>query len=314
MKRKKSKLIPDYKHSGFGSIVDHQPERLLNQDGTVNVKKVGLRFLDHFSVFHFLVTTNWLTFNVIVILSYVLVNIFFGCIYWFIGIDEIGIAHDTDLEDFLESIYFSAQTFSTVGYGRANPGSHVANFVAFLEMLVGMMYLALAAGLLFARFSRPVAKIIFSKKAVIAPYRQDKGFMVRLANAKTNLLLDVGAKILLSITEEKNGKPVRRYYDLDLEMNKINMLALSWTLVHPIDEESPLYGLTKQDLDRSDAEFVVMINGFNNTLSQQVHSRTSYKYYDVAWNVKFAPIFSNANDKALVALDRIGQFEKVKMN
>lgn len=311
MAKKDSGLITEYKNSGFGQKTDHQPKRLLNQDGSLNVKKVGMSFFDHFSVFHFLVTTNWLKFNSLVIATYLLVNILFGLIYWLIGIDEIGIRHDTEIEDLLESIYFSAQTFSTVGYGRANPGSHLANFVAFSEMLVGMMYLALAAGLLFARFSRPVAKIVFSEKALIAPYQDGTGFMLRLTNAKTNLLLEVEAKVLLSISVEKNGASVRKFYDLPLEMEKINMLPLSWTIVHPIDEHSPLSKLNKKDLDKSNAEFVIMIKGFNNTLSQQVHSRSSYKNYDVEWNAKFSPIFSNENGMAVIPVDKIGDFVKV---
>ena len=210
------KQFDEYKFSGFGTKTDHQPERLINRDGSVNVKKTGLSFFDHFSVFHFLVTANWFTFNSLVIISYVSINILFGIVYWSIGIDEIGVRHETELEDFFESIYFSAQTFSTVGYGRANPGSHLANFVAFSEMLVGMMYLALAAGLLFARFSRPVAKIIYGEKALIAPYKDGKGFMFRLSNAKTNLLLEVDVKLLLVMNIEEDGKQVRKFYNLPL--------------------------------------------------------------------------------------------------
>ncbi len=311
MAAKKTIPITEYKYSGFGSKTDHQPKRLLNQDGSVNVRKTGLSFFDHFSVFHFLVTTNWLTFNLLVIITYLLVNIVFGLIYWSIGIDEIGIKHDTAIEDLLESIYFSAQTFSTVGYGRANPGSHLANFVAFSEMLIGMMYLALAAGLLFARFSRPVAKIVFSKKAMIAPYKNEKGFMVRLSNAKTNLLLEVEAKILLTMTINENGELVRKFYNLPLEMRKINMLALSWTVVHPINDQSPLANFSKSDLDKSNAEFVVMISGYNNTLSQQVHSRTSYKFHEVEWGAKFSPIFTNEDGMAVVAVNKIGDYHKI---
>lgn len=306
-----SKVTNEYKHSGFGDKTEHQPERLVNKDGSVNVEKNGLGFFDHFSIFHFLVTTNWLTFNSLVIVSYVSINIIFGILYWLNGIDEIGVSLDTPIEDLLESIYFSAQTFSTVGYGRANPGSHISNFIAFSEMLVGMMYLALATGLLFARFSRPVAKIVFSEKALISPYREGNGFMFRLSNAKKNLLLEVETKVLLVMNIIENGKEVRKFYDLNLEMSKINMLALSWTIVHPINKDSPLFDLDKNRLKNSKAEFMVLINGLNDTLSQNVHSRTSYKFYDVEWGVKFSPIFTNLNGNAVVAVNRIGEYAKV---
>jgi inward rectifier potassium channel len=311
MAKKLIDKLNEYTGSGFGTKTDHQPERLLNQDGSLNVKKTGLSFFDHFSVFHFFVTTNWVTFNLLVITSYLLVNILFGTIYWAIGIEEIGIAYQTPLEDFLESVYFSAQTFSTVGYGRANPGGHLANFVAFFEMLVGMMYLALAAGLLFARFSRPVAKIIFSRKALISPYRGGKGFMLRLSNAKTNLLLEVEVKVLLVLNMVEKGSLVRKFFDLPLEMNKINMLALSWTVVHPIDENSPLLNMDKNQLEQSSAEFMVLVRGFNNTLSQNIHSRTSYKPQNIEWNAKFSPIFSEKNGKTVIAVDKISDYEKV---
>lgn len=301
----------EYKNSGFGSKTDHQPERFINYDGSVNVKKIGLGFFDHFSVFHFLVTTNWLTFNSLVLASYLLVNILFGVTYWIIGIDEIGIKHDTAIEDLMESIYFSAQTFSTVGYGRANPGSHLANVVAFTEMLVGMMYLALAAGLLFARFSRPVSKIVFSDKALIAPYKDGHGFMIRLSNAKSNLLLEVEVKLLLVMNVMEDGKEIRKFYDLKLEMSMINMLALTWTIVHPFDKTSPLQNLSKDKLDKSKAEFMVLVKGYNNTLSQQVHSRTSYKYYDIEWDAKFRSIFEYKNGNTIVPVNHISQFDKV---
>ncbi len=311
MAKKFYNKISEYQNTGFGTKTEHQPDRLLNQDGSLNVKKTGMSFFDHFSVFHFLVTTKWLTFNILVIVSYILINALYGIIYWKIGIEEIGIKHDTEIEDLLESIYFSAQTFSTVGYGRANPGSHLANFVAFTEMLVGMMYLALAAGLLFARFSRPVAKIIFSKKAVVAPYRGGKGFMLRLTNAKTNLLLEVEVKLLLVMNKIENGQEVRKFYDLPLEMNKINMLALSWTVVHPIDEDSPLYEMDEKSLHSSRAEFMVLLKGYNNTLSQQIHARTSYKPENIEWDAKFSSIFSHRNGNTVIAVDKVSKYEKV---
>jgi len=303
----------EYKSSGFGTRTDNQPERLINQDGSVNVKKVGLKFFDHFSIFHFLVTTNWTKFNLLVIGSYSLITSFFGWIYYLIGVEQLGLPKDTSASDFLHSIYFSAQTFSTVGYGRANPLAHTANLIAVAEMLIGMMYLALAAGLLFARFSRPVSKIVFSKKALISPYRQGKGFMIRLSNAKTNILLEVEVKVLLVMVVEENGKEARKFYDLPLEMNKINILAMTWTVVHPIDESSPLFEMNKEQLEKSRAEFMILIKGINDTLSQAIHSRTSYKSDEIEWDARFSPIFKNTNGITEVSIDKISDFENVNI-
>jgi len=313
MGKKQNFKANEYKSSGFGTRTDNQPERLINQDGTVNVKKVGLTFFDHFSIFHFLVTTNWTKFNLLVISSYFLITSFFGCIYYLIGVEQLGLSTESPLSDLLHSIYFSAQTFSTVGYGRANPLAHTANLIAVAEMLIGMMYLALAAGLLFARFSRPVSKIVFSKKALIAPYRQGKGFMIRLSNAKTNILLEVEVKVLLVMVVEENGKEVRKFYDLPLEMNKINMLSMTWTVVHPIDETSPLFEMNKGQLEKSRAEFMILIKGINDTLSQAIHSRTSYKSDEIEWDARFTPIFKNSNGVTEVAIDKISEFEKVNI-
>jgi inward rectifier potassium channel len=301
----------EYSGSGFGTRTDNQPERLINQDGTFNVRKKGLGFFAHFSVFHFLISANWTVFNILVAASYILIISAFGLVYYFFGVEQLGLISENPLADFLHSVYYSAQTFSTVGYGRANPLSHATNLIAVAEMLVGMMYLALAAGLLFARFSRPVAKIVFSKMALIAPYRGGKGFMLRLANAKVNMLLNVEVKVLLVMISEEDGKEVRKYYELPLEMTRINILAMSWTVVHPIDESSPLFGMTKEMVIKSKAEFMVLLSGYNDTLSQTIHSRTSYDAHEIEWDAQFVPVFHNRNGITEVSIDKIGDFQKV---
>ena len=303
------KVLEEYRTSGFGSRVEDQPERLLNQNGSVNVRKTGMGFFDHFSIFHYLVTIKWWVFNSLVVASFLMINVAFGLIYYFLGVENIHVQSHTFGQDLMEAIYFSAQTFSTVGYGRENPISHGTNLVALLEMLVGMMYLALATGLLFARFSRPVSKIVFSKNALIAPYKDGKGLMFRFANAKSNLLLEVGVQFLLNLEVETDGKRESKFFRLPLEFEKINMLALAWTVVHPIDKNSPLFQMSKQEFDRSNAELVVLINGLNDTFSQTIHARTSYKYHEVVWEAKFNRIFKNIRGKTVLEVDKIGDFQ-----
>ncbi len=305
------KVLEEYRTSGFGSKVEDQPERLLNQDGSVNVRKAGLGWFDHFSIFHYLVTTNWWIFNALVVISFLLINIFFGFIYYFLGIENLYLHAHFFLKDLLEAVYFSAQTFSTVGYGRVNPISDATNIVALIEMLVGMMYLALATGLLFARFSRPVSKIVFSSNTLIAPYKEGTGLMFRFANAKSNLLLEVSVQFLLNLEIETDGKKERKFFRLPLEFEKINLLALSWTVVHPIDKNSPLFQMTKAEFDKTNAELVVLVHGINDTFSQNIHARTSYKFYDVVWNAKFERIFKNSNGKTILELDRIGDYQSL---
>ena len=301
----------EYKTSGFGSRLEDQPDRLVNHNGTVNVRKSGMGFLAHFSIFHYLVTVSWWRFNMLVILSYLLINLFFGTLYTLIGIEGLGLQSRGWASDLFQGIYFSAQTFSTVGFGRLNPQNHWINVLSLAEMLVGMMYLALAAGLLFARFSRPVSKIVFSENAVIAPYRKGTGLMIRLANAKENLLFDVSARILLTLKTTEKGKMQRKFYQLPLEMDMINMLALSWTIVHPIDDNSPMHGMTKEEFENKDPEILVLIRGYNSTFSQNIHSQTSFKFSDIVWNAKFKSIFRNQKGKTIVDIDRINAIDKV---
>jgi len=307
------KSFKEYTDSGFGVNPEDQPERLVNKDGSLNVVRTGLGFFKHLSFFHELIKMSWWKFNVLVILSYVIINLFFGFIYWVIGIDGLGVVDKGDFtEDFLQAFYFSAQTFSTVGYGRINPIDHISSIVAVVEMLIGMMYLALAAGLLYGRFSRPVSKIIFSKNALMAPYREGTGLMFRISNAKNNLILEVEVKVLLTMKLEEDGKEVRKFYQLELERTKINMLALTWTVVHPIDDNSPIKDFSKRDLDDADAEFLVMVSGMNDTFSQVIHARTSYKYEDVVWDAKFRPIYQTKNKKTFVRIDQIGEYRILK--
>lgn len=307
------KKFKEYNDTGFSSRAENEPSRLVNQDGSLNIRRVGMSFFDHFSFFHELVKMNWFTFNSIVILSYLMINIFFGFIYFVVGIKDLGLQTTGNFRgDFLNSFYFSAQTFSTVGYGRVNPVSPADNFIAIFEMLVGMMYIALAAGLLFARFSRPVSKVIFSKNAIIAPFRDGKGFMFRISNAKKNLLIDLYVRVFLTMKIKENGAEVRKFLNLGLERSKIDMLTMSWTIVHPIDQESPLWGFSKADLDSADAEFLILLNGVNDTLSQPIHSRTSYKHHEVIWDVRFDSIFSVKNGKTIVSLDKLGNYSPVK--
>jgi inward rectifier potassium channel len=308
------KSFKEYTDTGFSAVPEGQPERLLNQDGSLNVKRTGLGYFTHLSVFRELIEMKWWKFNLIVIASYLIINVFFALIYLWIGVEGLNVRNtDNETNDFLNAFYFSAQTFSTVGYGRENPVNHTANLVAVFEMLIGMMYLALAAGLLYGRFSRPVSKIIFSENALISPYKGGKGFMFRLSNAKNNLLIEVEVQVLLSMKVQDNDKEVRKFYQLELERTKINMLALSWTVVHPIDGKSPIENFTELDLKEADPEYLVFVTAINDTNSQLIHARTSYKYQDIVWGAKFSTIFEERGKKTIVNIDRINEFKPAEL-
>ncbi len=299
---------------GFGTKVADQSERFINKDGSFNVERKGIPFFRSQTMYSWLIKSSWPTFIGIIFLIYVVLNALFAIAYLINGIEYLhGVRGNTFIENYLEAFFFSVQTFTTVGYGRVSPIGFGANSIAAFESLIGLLSFALATGLLFAKFSRPVAKIIYSKKAVIAPYRGITGFMFRMANQLNNQLIELEVSVSISFNQFEDGKAVRKFYELSLERNQVQFFPLSWTIVHPIDEQSPLYNYTKEDLIKSDAEFLILLKGFDDTFSQIVHSRSSYKYYEVEWEAKFNSIFSrNGNGRIRIQLDQIHDIEKIQ--
>ena len=289
-------------------------ERLLNHDGSFNSRRVGLPFWETFNFFHYLIRISWPKFILFVAAGYVLTNLLFGLLYYLIGIENnlLGVIAKNETEKFLEAFYFSAQTFTTLGYGRISPVGVYDSTIAAFESLAGLLALALATGLLYGRFSRPVAKVLYSKKAIIAPFKDITGFQFRIANKNKSEIIDAEVRVMFTMLEIVNGAPSRKFYDLKLEYNKINFFSLIWTVNHPIDEQSPMYGLTTEDLHRGQAEFIILLQGFDDTFSQGVHSRSSFRYDEVVWGVRFANIFGLDDERrTTVDLDRINEIEKV---
>jgi inward rectifier potassium channel len=208
------------------------------------------------------------------------------------GIDHISAEHTFFFHDFLNSFFFSVQTFTTVGYGRLNPTGDIESFIAGIESLTGLMGFALATGLLYGRFSRPNAKIIYSKNAIIAPYKGINAFEFRIANARDNQLIEVDIQVMLSMNDKSKGREGKRiFHNLQLERAKVTFFSLTWTIVHPIDNESPLNGMTEKELKEADAEFLILLKAFDDTFSQTVHSRSSYKYNEVIWGASFKSVY-----------------------
>jgi inward rectifier potassium channel len=189
------------------------------------------------------------------------------------------------------------------------------NGVAALESMLGLLAFALATGLLYGRFSRPSAKIVYSKNLLIAPYLETcRGLMFRLANRRRNMLIDLEIEIIFSYNEEVNGKLLRRFFQLELERRRVSLLTINWTVVHPLDEKSPLKDMTPEDLQKTEASFAVLLKAFDDTFSQTVHSRTSYQYEDIVWGAKFRPAFDRDDEGRIVLdLSRISDFDKVQL-
>jgi inward rectifier potassium channel len=274
--------------------------RTINKDGTFNVHRRGTTWRD-LNAYLYLINVPWPVFLGIVFAAYLAVNTLFALIYFSLGPNQLqGAAAPTELAHFLNSFFFSAQTLTTVGYGVISPRGAAASTVAALEAMVGLMGFALATGLLFGRVSRPSARIGYSQKMTVTPYLDGTSLQFRVVNQRANNLMELEAKVLFMTVEGPPGQLRRDYKVLKLERHNVFFFPLTWTIVHPIDEHSPLHGKTAQDLERLQAEILILIKGFDDTFSQTVHSRYSYRYDEIAWGARFAPAFDTDAEGALV--------------
>jgi inward rectifier potassium channel len=290
---------------GFGSVVARESrQRLLNRDGSFNVQRVGLRFWESLSAYHYLLTISWPKFFSIIVGAYLLANAIFATIYRLAGDGALtGMHGHTASARFGEAFFFSVHTLATIGYGSMTPANLLANIIVTVETLIGLVGVAVMAGISFARFSRPVARILFSERAVIAPYRGGRAFMFRIANQRSSQLIDLQAKVLLTRRKRDGSGADREFLQLTLERDRVAFFPLTWTIVHPIDEQSPLRGWTGADVIECDAEFLVLLNAFEETFSQTVHSRSSYKAAEIVWGARFRSMFEPADERGVLAVN-----------
>jgi len=297
-----------YRDLGFGAVVSQSRRRLLNRNGTFNVVREGLSPLTSLSLYHDLLEISWPRFLGLLVASYLLINALFAAGYVACGPGALAGARAVTLAGrLLEAFFFSVHTFATIGYGTISPRSLGANFLVLVESLVGLLGFALATGILFSRFARPIARILFSRRAVIAPYRGITAFEFRIANARSNQLIEVEAKVLLSWFRSGN----REFIPLRLEREKVVFFPLSWTIVHPIDRESPLSGVMPEQLAAWDAEFLILLTGIDETFAQTVHSRSSYTADEIVWGARFANLFNPPTPDGTLSID-IGRLHAIE--
>jgi len=301
---------------GFGAIVARESRRrLLNRDGTFNVERGGLRFWESLSAYHYLLTISWTKFFAYVVAAYLLTNGLFAGIYLMAGPHALAGTHATsEAGRFAATFFFSVHTLATIGYGSMTPASLAANVIVTFETLIGLVGVAVVTGISFARFSRPGARILFSRNALIGPYRGGRAFMFRIVNQRSNQLVEVAAKVLLSRRKRDGLTSLdREFVSLELERERVVFFPLAWTIVHPIDEKSPLYDWTGEDLEECDAEFLILLNGFDETFSQTVHSRSSYKVSEVVWGARFVSMFEPMTGDGVIRVDirKLDEIERV---
>jgi inward rectifier potassium channel len=293
---------------GFTEIYRGELHRIINPDGRFNVRREGATWRD-VHPYLFMLNAPWPVFAAMIFAGYVLVNVLFAFVYIGIGVQHLhGAEASTAFGRFLSAFFFSAQTFTTVGYGQISPDGTVANLVAAIEALLGLMAFAIATGLVFGRFSRPAARLAFSRQMVVAPYRSGSSLQFRVANRRSNNLMEIDARVLLMTVEPSDDGPTRRYKTLTLERPSVQFLPLTWTVVHPIDESSPLWGQTAEDLTRLHAEFLILIKAFDDTFFQTVHVRHSYRHDEVVWGARFVTAFqADAGGTMVLDLKRLSE-------
>jgi inward rectifier potassium channel len=285
--------------------------RVINKDGTFNVRRRGATWRD-FHPYLILINMEWVPFFGIVVLGYLVVNTLFALAYFSLGPGHLlGGDAATESGRFLNDFFFSAHTLSTVGYGSISPKSLESNIVAAVESLVGVLGFAVATGLLFGRVSRPSAKIGFSEKVLVTSYQDGQSLQFRVVNRRRNDLMEIQARVMLMTVEEKDGQPTRQYRQLKLERDQVLFMPLTWTIVHPIDGESPMFGLNAEDLERLQAEVLILLKAYDDTFSQTVLARYSYRYDEIAWNQHFAPAFSvDLGGDLVLELQKVGELSE----
>ena len=278
---------------GFGRVISQQRAlRLLNRDGSFNVQTRG-RGLHAFLAYSNLVSTTWNRFFLFVAVVYLLLNGFFAVGYVACGTRGLVNTLDTGIySPFLKAFFFSIHTSATIGYGSTVPVGLATNTLVALESVVSLLGLAVVTGLVFARFSRPVADILFSRSAVMSWIGNLRAFQFRIINSRNNQIIDLHCRLLVSRFETNaGGVSVRRYYPLRLERESVVFFPLSWTVVHTVDQDSPLFGVTEDELCGSGAEFLILLTGMDETFSQVVNARSSYRANEIIWDAKFTDIF-----------------------
>lgn len=283
--------------------------RVINPDGSFTVLRRGNNWRDTNPYLH-LVSISWPRFFGWILLAYVCVNSLFAGVYFLLGPDTLTAAYASRASDrFLQCFFFSSQTLTTVGFGAISPASPAGNIVAALEALCGLLGFAVATGLLFGRVSRPSARIGFSHKALIASYQDGTSFQFRMVNRRANTLIEPSATLMLMTVDRTDGSAQREFKILKLERDHVMLFPLTWTVVHPIDADSPLFGKTHADLELLQAEFIILIKAWDETFAQTVHQRFSYRYSELVWGARFTPAFGiDAKGELQVHVDKVGAY------
>jgi inward rectifier potassium channel len=296
-----------------GKLSERSPVRLVNHDGTFNVRRNDLNPFHPYNAYHTLLSLPIPRLLGLMAGCYAIANVLFAALYWMAGPDALQGTAESPLRRFEDCLFFSVQTLATIGYGRLVPHSRAANVLVALEALVGLLGFAILSALLFARFTRPTAKIDFSRNAIIAPYRDGWALMFRLVNLRNHHLTEVDAVVSFARwVVGADGARRRRFDLLPLERSSIIFMPLHWVIVHPIVDGSPFSGHSEASLAASDPEVVVLISADDETFAQRVHAKTSYDKGDIVWGARFRDMYLGDTDHVAIDLRRLHDFDRVE--
>lgn len=290
------------KDPGLGNNSAPYAERMMNPNGTFNI--IHLNKSRKFSeAYNFLLGISWGYFFLLTFLMGFVLNAFFALIYLLIGIEEITASTGSLMQDFLNAFFFSAQTFTTLGYGAMSPTGIASGIISSFEAFFGLVVFAFVTGLLYGRFSKPKAAIRFSEHIVLRDFKHTKAIMFRIVNNRKSVMIYPRVTITLSLTRKNNlGEYVNDFYNLSLERRSINYLPTTWTIVHEIDEESPLFGFSKEELKAQNGEFLIMISYYDEAFNQEIHQMHSYTLNELNLDYKFVRAYYY-NEKGKMVLD-----------
>jgi len=291
--------------TGFGTNANSYGGRFINKDGTFNLRREGVSFVNRISIYQKMISLPRWKFIMVVVIFFFAMNVLFTICYLLAGVDGLqGIQATTEWCRIKEIFYFSTQTFTTVGYGRVNPRGDAANILSSIEALTGFLSFAIATGLIYGRFAKPRSYLAFSDYALISPYQGITALTFRFVSYKDNhTLTNVEIKVNIALRVDEGGAPTYKFYDLTLERSKVDNLPMNWTVVHPIDDKSPIQGFTYDDLVTADVELYILITAFDEVYSGPVLQRTSYTYKEMKMNAKFIPMYRESEDGSTTILE-----------
>jgi inward rectifier potassium channel len=283
---------------GF-KVTQSQKSRFINRDGTFNVYRSTRFGRGWFSIYHAILAASWTYFFFWIIALFIVANIIFAATYLITGPESFPqLANLGTAERYGQLFLYSVQILTSLGASPLHPVTTWAFIILDIESAVGLLGFAVATGLILARFSNPATKIMFSEMAVIAPYKDITGFMFRIINGRSNELIEVSATVTLAVIDSRGQ---RQFRQLALERDMVLVFPLNWTIVHPINDSSPLWRLSAEDLSRANAEFLIAITALDRNLSRKAYARFSYLYDEVIMGAKFATMIDQAPDGSVIA-------------